>query len=57
MIILENDYVVCELDASLPVLKHKWKEPAPGEVFRRTLMELLEKYRDLQKKYPRLAIS
>ncbi|MBS1951679.1 MAG: hypothetical protein OJF59_001674 [Cytophagales bacterium] len=55
MIILENDYVICELDAALPVLKHRWKEPAPGEVFRKQLTEILNKYRELKKEYPKLA--
>jgi len=55
MIVLENEYIVCELDSSVPVLKHKWKEPVPGDIFRKYLIEILEKYRSLQKEYPKLA--
>ncbi len=53
--IFENDYVQCELDESLPVLKHRWKKEPPGAVFRESLITILQHYLDLKKDYDNMA--
>jgi hypothetical protein len=53
--ILDNEYVTCELDDSLPVLKHRWKKPLPGNIFRDTLLAILQRYMELSKSYTNLA--
>ena len=53
--IFENDYVICELDDSVPVLKHRWKEETPGEIFRKNLITIQQHYVELVKDYPHLA--
>ena len=44
MKLFENEYVVCELDESIPVLKHRWKKAAPGVVFRENLVKIQQHY-------------
>ncbi|MCK6617921.1 MAG: hypothetical protein L6Q51_09765 [Cyclobacteriaceae bacterium] len=53
--IFDNEYVTCELDDSLPVLKHRWKKPLPGNIFRETLVAIQQRYIDLSKSYANLA--
>jgi hypothetical protein len=53
--IFENEAVVCELDDSLPVLKHSWKRETSGEDFRNNLMQILDEYRRLKNSYAKLA--
>lgn len=53
--IFENEYVICELDDSVPVLKHRWKEEPPGEIFRKNLITIQQHYIELSKDYPHLA--
>src|SRR5688572_23242873 len=53
--IFEDDFVICELDDSLPVLKHRWKKEPPGELFRNTLLKILEHYKEFRKQYDDLA--
>jgi hypothetical protein len=53
--ILENDFVICELDESLPVLRHRWKKETSGEDFRDNLMQILDEYRHLKSSYAKLA--
>jgi hypothetical protein len=53
--IFENEFVVCELDDSLPVLKHRWKKEMPGAVFRENLVDIHRHYVELSKEYDRLA--
>lgn len=53
--IFENEYVVCELDDSLPVLKHRWKSPLLGSKFRENLIQVLQEYVTLTKSYSNLA--
>lgn len=54
-LVFQNEYVTCELDDSLPVLKHRWKVEPPGEIFRANLMAIQERYIDLAKSYDNLA--
>src|SRR5277367_1322772 len=51
----ENDYVICELDESVPVLKHRWKKVPQGSVFRDNLVEIQQHYLKLAKTYDKLA--
>jgi hypothetical protein len=53
--IFDNEYVSCELDDELPVLRHRWKGPLPGEIFRQMLLHIAERYRELSKSYSNLA--
>ena len=54
-LIFENEYVKCELDPSLPVLKHCWKKEMPGDVFRGNLLNIQQHYIKLSKSHNRLA--
>ena len=45
--IFDNDFLSCELDDSLPVLRHYWKAAPPGEQFRLKLLQVLEEYKKL----------
>lgn len=54
-LVFENDYVLCELDDTLPVLKHRWKKETPGESFRKNLIAIQQHYIELVKEYPHLA--
>lgn len=55
LFIFENDFVICELDDSLPVLKHRWKKQTAGETFRENLLKVHQHYVELKKSYPNLA--
>ena len=53
--IFDNEYVTCDLDDSLPVLRHKWKFELSGEEFKYNVQRVLEEYQTLNKTYARLA--
>ena len=53
--IFENDFLTCELDDSLPVLRHRWKHATDGEDFRSNLLKVLEEYKKLKNSYSLLA--
>lgn len=53
--IFDNEYVTCQLDDSLPVLKHRWKKSLPGPVFRDNLKAIQQKYIELATSYTNLA--
>jgi hypothetical protein len=49
--IFDNDYLTCELDDSLPVLRHRWKRATDGEAFRSNLLKVLEEFKKLKNSY------
>jgi len=51
MRIFDNDFLYCELDDSLPVLRHYWKKATPGEQFKLNLLKVLEEYKVLRQSY------
>ncbi len=53
--VYQNDLVVCELDDSVPVLRHRWTKEPTDEQFENGLIELAKLYRDLKKSYKNLA--
>ncbi len=53
--IFNNEYLNCELDDSLPVLRHRWKRATDGEEFRTNLLKVLEEYKKLKSSYSLLA--
>ncbi len=53
--IFDNEYVTCDLDDSLPVLRHRWKFELPGEEFKFNVQRVLEEYQVLKKTYANLA--
>jgi hypothetical protein len=53
--IFENESVICELDDSLPVLRHRWKQETTGENFKANLLRILEEYETLKNSYAMLA--
>jgi hypothetical protein len=53
--IFDNELLVCELDDSLPVLRHRWKKEPTGEEFRTNVQRVLAEYNTLKKSYARLA--
>jgi hypothetical protein len=53
--IFDNEFVTCQLDDSLPVLMHRWKQAPPPEEFEFTLKRILEEYKTLSKSYHNLA--
>lgn len=55
LFVFEDDYVICELDDTLPVLKHRWKKEPTGKHFRETLLRILDHYIEFAKSYPELA--
>jgi hypothetical protein len=55
MRIFDNDFLYCELDDSLPVLRHYWKKATPGEQFKLNLLKVLEEYKVLRQSYKGLA--
>lgn len=55
MTILDNELLLCELDDSLPVLKHYWKYAPTGEQFRLQLLAVLEEYKKLSHSFKNLA--
>ena len=53
--IFEDKSIICELDDSLPVLRHRWKHAMEGAPFRNYLMRVLEEYKKLKHSYSMLA--
>ena len=53
--IFDNEFLSCELDDSLPVLRHFWKQAPTGEEFRSNLLKTLEEYKALRGPYKGLA--
>ena len=53
--VFENEYVICELDEAIPVLKHRWKKEPPGEIFRENLVRIQQHYMSVQNFYSNLA--
>lgn len=53
--IFENEFVHCELDEDIPVLRHRWLMAPPGEEFKFNLIRILEEYIQLKKSYKNLA--
>jgi hypothetical protein len=53
--IFENEFLTCELDDSLPVLRHRWKRATDGEDFRSNLLKVLAEYKKLKSSYSLLA--
>ena len=53
--IFENEFVRCELDDDVPVLRHRWLAAPPGEEFKFNLVRILEEYIQLRKTYHNLA--
>ncbi len=53
--IFENEFVKCELDEDVPVLRHRWKTAPPGEEFKFNLKRILAEYIQLRKTYKQLA--
>lgn len=54
-LVYENEYVICELDDSLPVLKHRWKKETPGKIFRDNLVTIQKHYIEFRKSYEHLS--
>lgn len=55
MTLFENEYVVCALDESVPVLKHRWKKVPSGKVFRENLVKIQQLYLKQSPNYTNLA--
>jgi hypothetical protein len=55
MALFENEYVICELDESVPVLKHRWKKEPAGKVFRENLVKIQQVYVTQAHHYTNLA--
>src|SRR5687768_8396885 len=53
--IFDNEFLLCELDDSLPVLRHYWKKAPPGEQFKLNLLKVLEEYKTLRQTFKELA--
>ena len=53
--IFDNEFVTCDLDDSLPVLRHNWKFELTGEEFKFNVQRVLLEYETLKKTYARLA--
>jgi hypothetical protein len=53
--IFENEFVKCELDDSLPVLRHRWKVSPPSEEFKANLHRILAEFKALYLSYESLA--
>ncbi len=53
-VILENERVICELDFSIPLLKHRWLKNTNGDEFRDQLVEIQKEYLKLKPQYPNL---
>ena len=43
-LIFRNKFVICELDDSVPVLKHRWLQPPPDQEFQQGLLNILKEY-------------
>jgi hypothetical protein len=55
MKIFDNEILLCELDDSLPVLRHYWKKAPSGEQFKSQLLNVLEEYKKLRQSFKTLA--
>ncbi len=55
MSIFDNEFLSCELDDSLPVLRHYWKKAPPGDHFKLKLLNVLEEYKTLKQSFKNLA--
>jgi hypothetical protein len=53
--IFENEYVICDLDDSLPVLRHRWKREPTGNDFKSNLLKILNEFENLRPSYGQLA--
>ncbi len=53
--IFENEALTCELDDSLPVLRHRWKHAPDGEEFTSNLLKILGEFKKLKESYSMLA--
>jgi hypothetical protein len=53
--IFENEALTCELDDSLPVLRHRWKHASDGEEFTSNLLKVLGEFKKLKESYSMLA--
>jgi hypothetical protein len=53
--IFDNEFVTCQLDDSIPVLIHQWKQAPPAEEFKYNLVRIQKEYKQLSKSYPHLA--
>ena len=53
--VYQNDQLICELDDSIPVLRHRWTKEPTDDQFKNGLIELAKQYRDLKKSYKNLA--
>lgn len=53
--IFDNEFVTCDLDDSLPVLRHRWKFELTGEEFKFNVQRVLLEYETLKKTYAGLA--
>ncbi|MFM8912463.1 MAG: hypothetical protein ACKOE6_06005 [Flammeovirgaceae bacterium] len=53
--IFDHEFVTCQLDESVPVLLHRWKQAPPPEEFMFTLKRILEEYKTHKHQYPKLA--
>lgn len=53
--IFENEFVRCELDDDIPVLRHRRLQSPPPEEFKFNLRRILEEYIALKKTYSSLA--
>lgn len=52
--VIRNDNVICEIDDSVPVLKHKWIRQPTSKEFRDGLLNILETYKKLKDQYTNL---
>ena len=53
--VFDNEYVRCELDDSLPLLKHRWLKEPSGENFKYNLQRIQEEYLRLKESHHNLA--
>lgn len=53
--VYQNDLLICELDDSVPVLRHRWTQEPTDDQFENGLIELAKQYRVLKKSYKNLA--
>ncbi len=53
--IFDNEFVTCELDDSLPVLRHKWKHELDGSDFMKNVQRVLVEYEKRKDEYSHLA--
>lgn len=53
--IFDSEFLLCELDDSLPVLRHYWKKAPPGEQFKLELLKVLDEYKALSQSFKGLA--